>query len=158
MALPPKPPTANFHIDTQLLARVNEARFKLAVDREAEDSAESQYKGSKRFAVYGSLGPGCPNHSKISHLQGRWYHNSYVTGELLQQGWGADIGYPGLQWSLDGPSHPVQVLESPLLNDKEWCLLDRFEGAGYVRILAPIVTAEESIVANIYVVARASGA
>jgi hypothetical protein len=55
-----------------------------------------------RLAVYGTLAPGRPNHHQLNSLSGRWIKGT-VRGQLLQEGWGAELGYPGIVLDLDGP-------------------------------------------------------
>ena len=56
-----------------------------------------------RLAVYGTLAPGRPNHHHLSGLKGRWIEGS-MRGHLLREGWGADLGYPGLILDAGGPT------------------------------------------------------
>ena len=60
-----------------------------------------------------------------------------IEGDLIQSGWGADLGYPGFRPREGGEAVAVQVLRAPLLASA-WPALDRFEGPGYERILVPV--------------------
>jgi gamma-glutamylcyclotransferase (GGCT)/AIG2-like uncharacterized protein YtfP len=105
-----------------------------------------------RFAVYGTLAPGLPNHHQLSGLSGRWIEGT-VRGQLLQEGWGADLyGYPGIVLDVDGPTVAVQLFESLDLPD-HWARLDEFEGSGYVRTATTVSTTEGDVLASIYVLA-----
>ena len=106
---------------------------------------------AQRLAVYGTLAPGRPNHHKLSGLSGRWIDGT-VRGHLRGDGWGADLGYPGIDLDPDGPTVEVALLESPDLPD-HWNRLDEFEGAGYCRATTSVVTAEGELAASIYVLA-----
>jgi gamma-glutamylcyclotransferase (GGCT)/AIG2-like uncharacterized protein YtfP len=104
-----------------------------------------------RLAVYGSLAPGRPNHHQLRGLSGRWIDGT-VRGELLQEGWGAELGYPGLVLDPDGHSVGIQLFCSPDLPD-HWTRLDEFEGSGYRRTVTVVSTAEGDLLASIYVLA-----
>ncbi|CVA90752.1 Uncharacterised protein [Serratia marcescens] len=45
--------------------------------------------------VYGTLGPGRPNAHIMEAIGGSWEEGS-VGGTLLNEGWGAEMGYPGI--------------------------------------------------------------
>ena len=104
-----------------------------------------------RLAVYGSLAPGRPNHHQLSGLAGRWIEGT-VHGRLHQEGWGAEIGYPGIVLDLDGPTVGVQLFDSSDLAD-HWTRLDEFEGSGYRRTVTAVSTSEGDLLASIYVLA-----
>lgn len=120
---------------------------------ELESRAEELYGSSRRFVVYGSLGPGGPNHFRLEALGGIWRSGFSVNGALAQEGWGASLGFPGLVWSKDGPRNAVQLLEADTLPG-HWPVLDEFEGVGYVRSLVPITNGSEVLVGNIYLLAQ----
>lgn len=99
---------------------------------------------SQRLAVYGTLAPGRENHQVIARIHGGW-KRGWARGILGRIG-----PYPAFQWRSRGKRVPVQVLSSPRLPD-HWGRLDRFEGAAYRRILAPVTIAGGTVlVANIY--------
>jgi len=113
-------------------------------------NSESVSPGSIcRFAVYGTLAPGRPNHHQLSGLSGRWIDGT-VRGQLLQEGWGSEFGYPGIVLESDGPTVGVQLFESSDLPD-HWTRLDEFEGSGYRRTVTTVSTAEGGLLASIYV-------
>ena len=75
-----------------------------------------------RLAVYGTLGPGQPNHHVLSSIEGRWMRGR-VRGRLLDAGWGAALGYPGLILDESGNVIEVWFLESTALMS-HWPRLD----------------------------------
>jgi gamma-glutamylcyclotransferase (GGCT)/AIG2-like uncharacterized protein YtfP len=101
--------------------------------------------------VYGTLARGRPNHHQLSGLSGRWIEGT-VRGRLFEEGWGVELGYPGLVLDLDGATVGVQVFESLDLSD-HWTRLDEFEGSGYRRTVTEVSTAEGDLLAYIYVLA-----
>lgn len=105
--------------------------------------------GVRRLAVYGSLAPGRPNHHELEALSGRWREGT-VRGHLRQAGWGATLGYPGLELDDDGDHVPVHVLESDDL-PAHWARLDAFEGEGYRRVVATVHTSSGTFEAFVYV-------
>ena len=104
-----------------------------------------------RLAVYGTLAPGRPNHDQLDGLTGRWIEGA-VRGRLLEEGWGIELGYPGIVLDPDGPSVGVQLFESSDLPD-HWDRLDEFEGVGYRRTTTTVSTAEGDLPAFIYALA-----
>lgn len=109
-----------------------------------------------RLAVYGSLAPGKPNHHMLAKYAGTWTRG-LVRGDLVNAGWGAAGGFPGIMPREDGPWVEVQVFRSSLLQGA-WPELDAFEGDEYRRELVPVY-AEESdshvlFLAHIYALAR----
>ena len=105
--------------------------------------------GNHRLATYGSLAPGRPNHHHVADLRGRWLAGK-VHGRLVEEGWGAALGYPALALAADGPAVDVQILESEDL-PAQWSRLDDFEGPGYERVLTTVHTADGDVEASIYV-------
>jgi gamma-glutamylcyclotransferase (GGCT)/AIG2-like uncharacterized protein YtfP len=123
-----------------VLLRINVARTMrnvLAEVLQMESELESQYHTSHRLAVYGSLAPGRKNHNQLADLAGAWEHNLYVEGELIDGGWGLQLGYPSLQWKSGGARIDVALFVSRSMPD-HWDRLDRFEGEDYSRILVPV--------------------
>ncbi len=101
-----------------------------------------------RLAVYGTLGPGGPNQHVLADLGGRWFVGT-VRGHLRAEGWGSDLGYPGIVLDPGGPAVEVQVLDSPALAD-HWDRLDEFEGPGYRRVAVTVTTPAGPVTAAIY--------
>lgn len=102
-----------------------------------------------RLAVYGSLAPGRPNHQQLAGLSGVWFPG-VVRGRLVETGWGAWIGYPGLVLDADGPTVEVHVFESAELPG-HWSRLDDFEGAAYQRVATTVHTETGTVEAHVYV-------
>ncbi len=119
--------------------------------KQSRDSAQTSLGPDGRLAVYGTLAPGRPNHDQLSGLSGRWIEGT-VRGRLLQEGWGAEVGYPGIVLDLEGSTVGVQLFESPDLPD-HWAALDAFEGSGYRRSVTTVSTADGDLPASIYVLA-----
>ena len=105
----------------------------------------------KRLATYGTLGPGRANHHLLIGLQGEW-RSGVVNGRLVEEGWGAALGFPGLILDPSGPGVEVQLFESDDLPAR-WPILDAFEGEGYQRVVAQVVTPDGVCEASIYVLA-----
>ena len=112
----------------------------------------ARVRATMRLATYGTLAPGKPNHHEVSALEGRWLDGT-VRGSVLDDGWGAALGYPGLILDGHGPDVQVKVLESADL-PAHWQRLDMFEGPGYRRVVVPVQTAEGPLDACIYVLAE----
>ena len=103
------------------------------------------------FATYGTLAPGRVNHQQLAGLKGRWRRGT-VRGRLVDAGWGAALGYPGLVLDSLGPVVEVHLFESLDLPD-HWPRLDAFEGSGYRRVVTQVRTADGDVQAWIYVLA-----
>lgn len=86
-----------------------------------------------RLFVYGTLAPGRPNEHVLAGIPGEW-ESATVTGRLLQKGWGAAVGYPGIVLDERGGEVQGLLFTSESL-DKHWARLDEFEGDGYERVL-----------------------
>ncbi|MEO1057737.1 MAG: gamma-glutamylcyclotransferase family protein [Actinomycetota bacterium] len=106
-----------------------------------------------RLATYGSLAPGRSNHHVVADLTGEWLHGT-VRGNLRHDGWGADLGFPGIVLDPHGPLVEVQVLESRDLPAR-WNQLDEFEGPGYRRVVTVVSTDRGDVHAQIYALADA---
>jgi gamma-glutamylcyclotransferase (GGCT)/AIG2-like uncharacterized protein YtfP len=105
----------------------------------------------RRLATYGSLAPGRPNEHQLAGLDGSWSAGE-VSGSLVEAGWGAAMGYPGLVLDPQGPAVPVHVFASEDLAS-HWARLDEFEGPGYRRVVTTVRTAAGDVAASIYVLA-----
>jgi len=90
----------------------------------------------ERLVVYGTLGPGRPNEHIMLEIGGYWEAAS-VRGKLIQAGWGAEMGFPGLVLSDMGEDIHGFVFTSENL-EAHWAALDEFEGGEYERVLAQI--------------------
>jgi gamma-glutamylcyclotransferase (GGCT)/AIG2-like uncharacterized protein YtfP len=102
-----------------------------------------------RLVAYGTLAPGRPNQHQLDGLKGRWLPGR-VRGALVEQGWGAALGYPALVLDPDGAAVDVQIFESADL-PSHWARLDDFEGPGYQRVAVPVETTDGDLDASIYV-------
>jgi len=109
------------------------------------------YSPHHNLAIYGSLAPGMVNHYIVSELPGKWLTGK-VRGNLIQKGWGASIGFPGLEWIPTQPENPVNVhILNSISLPKMFKELDEFEGGEYIRILVPVEMNDQTLqVANIY--------
>lgn len=112
--------------------------LRIPLPRRFAGSIHGEHGGDmrERLFVYGTLAPGRPNAHILAGVAGTW-EKGCVRGDLLQAGWGADQGYPGIV--LNASAKPVEgfVLTSDELS-QEWARLDAFEGVGYRRVLAPV--------------------
>jgi gamma-glutamylcyclotransferase (GGCT)/AIG2-like uncharacterized protein YtfP len=59
----------------------------------------------QRLFVYGTLIPGGPNEYVLGAIGGTW-QKAVIRGRLKSQGWGADMGYPGIV--LDDAGDEIQ--------------------------------------------------
>ncbi|MGD9508077.1 MAG: gamma-glutamylcyclotransferase [Geminicoccaceae bacterium] len=104
-----------------------------------------------RLATYGSLAPGRVNHHRLAGLSGRW-RTGTVRGRLVDAGWGAALGHPGLVLDPLGPAVEVHLLVSADLAG-HWASLDAFEGPGYRRVVTQVQTPDGEVSAWIYEIA-----
>lgn len=107
---------------------------------------------ANRLFVYGTLAPGRPNEHVLAAIPGRW-EAATVRGTLLQEGWGARAGYPGIV--LDEAGDEVQgfLFSSDELAE-QLPRLDAFEGSGYEHVETSVQLDEELVDAYIYVLSR----
>lgn len=89
-----------------------------------------------RLFVYGTLAPGRPNAHVLAPIPGTWTAAS-VRGRLLQEGWGAAAGYPGIILEPTGDEVHGLVFSSEKLA-AHWPRLDAFEGEGYERVMVAV--------------------
>ena len=75
-----------------------------------------------------------------------------MRGRLIEAGWRAVLGFPGLVLDDEGEAVEVELFESLDL-PSHWERLDVFEGAGYKRVTVTVVAAGETLAASVYVVA-----
>jgi gamma-glutamylcyclotransferase (GGCT)/AIG2-like uncharacterized protein YtfP len=92
--------------------------------------------------VYGTLRSGYPNQHVLDAIGGT-RQAATVYGELVESGWGAAMGCPGLVLNTDGKAIPGEVFSSTNL-DKHWEELDRFEGEEYQRVEAEVSLADNT--------------
>ena len=106
--------------------------------------------------VYGSLQPGGPNQHVLADIDGIW-QPATVRGRLVAEGWGAELGYPGMV--ADDAGEPIngQLLSSETLQQR-WQALDAFEGEQYQRITVDAVLSDGSrVAAQVYTLNLAEG-
>lgn len=86
----------------------------------------------QKLFIYGTLAPGRPNEHILKDIEGTWQKAS-VKGILKQEGWGANMGYPGI--ILNDEANEVEgfIFSSNQL-DKKFDILDEFEGNEYQRV------------------------
>ena len=121
-----------------------------AVDPNAIDPNAIDPSTMENFFVYGSLQPGAPNEHVLAHVEGKW-QPAVVRGRLVEKGWGASMGYPGLVLDEGGDAVRGHLLTSPNL-DAEWPGLDELEGEEYERVEASVILESgETARAQIYV-------
>ena len=87
----------------------------------------------QRLFVYGTLAPGRPNAHVLEEIGGSW-QSALVRGKLYQEGWGSQMGYPGMVLDAAGEVINGFVFSSDKLAE-HWKSLDEFEGKDYERIL-----------------------
>lgn len=109
----------------------------------------------QQLFVYGTLAPGRLDEHVLEDVPGHW-EPATVRGELVQQGWGAACGFPGIVLDENGPAVDGSVLSSEEV-DQHWERLDDFEGEEYVRVLAPTrLSSGETVQAHVHSLRRAS--
>ncbi|MDG1122548.1 MAG: gamma-glutamylcyclotransferase [Glaciecola sp.] len=90
----------------------------------------------EKLFVYGTLAPGKENHSVLKDIIGTW-EMATLRGKLFNEGWGAELGCPGIIPSNEGEKVKGYVLTSKDLS-KNWAMLDDYEGSGYSRVLVEV--------------------
>lgn len=104
---------------------------------------------TERLFVYGTLAPGRPNEHVLADIDGTW-QPATVNGTLLQEGWGAALGYPGIVLDEQAAEIHGFVFSSQELS-QHWSMLDNFEGDGYERVITSATLEDNSRVsAHIY--------
>ena len=104
----------------------------------------------ERLFVYGTLQPGGPNEHVLTNIGGEW-EPAVVKGNLIEAGWGAGMGYPGLMLDAGGKDIHGHVFISSNLSD-QWKSLDEFEGKEYERVVVTVtLLSGEKVQAHVYV-------
>ena len=98
----------------------------------------------ERLFVYGTLSPGRPNEHVLEAIGGSW-ETAMVNGILRHDGWGAEMGYPGIDLDEHGGEVEGFLFTSENLSD-HWAALDEFEGEAYQRMLAKAKLKDGSLV------------
>ena len=98
----------------------------------------------ERIFIYGSLAPGRDNEHVMADIPGKW-EPATVTGRLLQEGWGAALGFPGIVLDEQGSEVQGFLFSSEHLSE-HWTRLDEFEGEGYERVLTKAVMDDGDVV------------
>jgi gamma-glutamylcyclotransferase (GGCT)/AIG2-like uncharacterized protein YtfP len=89
----------------------------------------------------------------MEDIPGSW-QAATLRGRLLEEGWGATMGCPGIVPADDGDEIKGFVFSSEHLAD-HWSRLDAFEGEGYVRVAVTVRINENSDVeAYVYALNR----
>lgn len=102
-----------------------------------------------RLFVYGTLGPGRPNEHILANIGGDWQAGR-VHGFLKQEGWGAEMGYPGIIPNNRAPLVEGFVFTSDALSN-HWQTLDQFEADAYCRQPVTVLLDDgTTITASIY--------
>ena len=98
---------------------------------------------TEKLFVYGTLGPNRPNTHILEDIGGIWEDGS-VTGILKEEGWGAEMGYPGIILDPKGTEVKGFIFSSPHLA-KHWKMLDDFEGNAYQRVIAHVTLFDDTV-------------
>ena len=81
--------------------------------------------------VYGTLMPNCPNGHVLENIVGKFVPAT-VKGNLVDAGWSASMGYPGIKLDESGDTvHGYLFYSNNLIN--HWDYLDDFEGEEFKR-------------------------
>ena len=103
----------------------------------------------EHLVVYVSLQPGGPNVHVLADIKGHW-QPATVRGRLVAEGWGAELGYPGMIADEADELIEGQLLSSETLH-QSWQALDAFEGEQYQRITVDVVLGDgSSVAAQVY--------
>ncbi len=110
---------------------------------------------TEKLFVYGTLCPGCPNEHILENIGGTW-EPATIKGKLRNQGWGAELGYPGIDLDDNGEAIQGYIFSSSNLS-QHWDELDEFEGDAYSRVLADVTLEDgNKVMAHLYTL-RARG-
>ncbi len=91
----------------------------------------------EKLFVYGTLGPGKPNEHVLKRIGGHWEKGS-IHGKLFKEGWGSEMGFPGIRLGNKEEKIEGYVFYSDQLG-KHWDELDQFEGEEYQRVKTEVV-------------------
>ncbi len=91
--------------------------------------------------VYGTLMPNCPNAYVLEEVVGKFVPAT-VKGKLIDAGWSASMGYPGIRLDARRDTiHGYLFYSSNLIN--QWDYLDEFEGAEFERVSVTVERYDE---------------
>ncbi len=103
----------------------------------------------ERLFIYGSLQPGGPNEHVLADVAGEWLP-AVLKGRLVDAGWGASMGFPGIVIDDSGDDVHGHLLVSTELG-AIWPELDAFEGEEYERVTAVVtLNSGEQVEASVY--------
>lgn len=102
----------------------------------------------EKLFVYGTLGLGRPNEHILTKIGGV-FESASIRGTLIEEGWGAEMGYPALVLDSDGDKIEGFIFTSVNLPN-HWSYLDDFEGEAYQRVIAEVIT-EKKLITSAYV-------
>ncbi len=91
---------------------------------------------TNKLFIYGTLGPGRPNEHIMQNIGGSW-EDAIVFGNLYQEGWGSEMGYPGIILDKTGDKIKGFLFRSENISN-HWSELDQFEGEAYTRVLTDV--------------------
>nr|WP_298099253.1 gamma-glutamylcyclotransferase family protein [uncultured Shinella sp.] len=105
----------------------------------------------KPLFVYGTLRPGDSNEHVMKKIGGEWKEAS-IKGRYINEGWGfRKHGLPALLVDEAGQDIPGYIFISENL-EKNWSVLDEFEGVDYDRVVTKAVCTDGEVV-DVYVYA-----
>jgi len=90
----------------------------------------------EKLFVYGTLAPNRPNEHILKAIDGSW-KKGFVWGRLYKEGWGAEMGYPGIRLEDKFEKKEGFIFYSNDLNN-HWAKIDAFEGDAYQRVKTKI--------------------
>ena len=91
--------------------------------------------------VYGTLMPNCPNGYVLENIVGKFIPAT-VKGKLIDAGWSAGMGYPGIRLDEgEDTIHGYLFYSANLIN--HWENLDEFEGAEFERTAVTVERYDE---------------
>lgn len=103
------------------------------------DAASAAAAASRLFA-YGTLAPGRPNGHILADVAGTW-EPATLRARLVQDGWGAALGYPALVLDEEAADLVPGMLFSSDTLAGLWEHLDEFEGDNYQRLTVQVTMA-----------------
>ena len=104
--------------------------------------------------VYGTLMPNCPNAYVLENIVGKFVPAT-VKGKLIDAGWSASMGYPGIRLEMGNDTiHGFLFYSDNLIN--HWDFLDEFEGAEFQRVPVTVERFDEFEVDSFIYVLKAS--